>query len=111
MARCKPLNMKINLVLLILLLFVAFACSDEKDELPEGEKEAIGTVWLSGGLAFCAEQIRLDEGDTLITTDWETIYQFKGGDRVSVIYRELDNRASGCNIGVDCEIIDIEKIE
>ena len=103
--------MKTKIILITFFFFVVFACSDEKDDLPEGEKEAVGTVWLSGGLAFCAEQIRLDEGDTLITTDWETIYQFKAGDRVSVIYREINNRVSGCNIGVDCEIIDIEKIE
>lgn len=97
---------------LILIIFVLFAsCEKDEDKEQNELKEGLGTVWLSGGLYFCAEQIHMNEGDTLIIDDFETIYQFKSGDKVNLKYYETGLHESGCSIGKDCEIIEIEKID
>ena len=101
--------MKIKHVLITFLALLLFSCSKEKEELPAGIKQGKGTVWLSGGLMFCAEQIRMDSGDTLIVADQMEIYAFKSGERVLVRYKETKAIETGCNIGKDCEIIEIEK--
>lgn len=67
-----------------------------------------GDVWLSGGLAFCAEQIHLDNGETLIVNP-EDIVSFTTGDRVNVKYKEIGINES-CAPGIQCEIIEIKKI-
>lgn len=42
-------------IISFLLLFILFSCTDEKEIDTESEvKKGIGTVWLSGGLYFCA---------------------------------------------------------
>ena len=94
--------------LFALVLLFTFSCigDNEKESLRQEE----GSVWLSGGLASCAEQIHLDNGDTLIVGDIEDILSFTSGDRVQVKFKELDRNQS-CFNGIDCEILEIEKIE
>jgi len=88
-----------------LVLMIAFSC-DQEDDLIAQEN---GKVWLSGGLAICAEQIHLDSGDTLIV-NLEEIIAFKSGDRVRVKYKEIGINDS-CSPGIDCQIIDIRKVD
>jgi len=90
-----------------LALLVSFACNsgDENDFI----KQEHGTVWLSGGLFYCAEQIHLDNGDILVVK-MEDILSLTGGDRVSVRYRELGANEF-CPSHVDCEIIEIKRID
>ena len=74
-------------VLLGLTLLVVLSCS--KDNGDALIKQESGEVWLSGGLAYCAEQIHLDNGVTLIVNNIEDIIFFKSGDRVTVKYKEI----------------------
>lgn len=94
-----------------ILVLLLFSCSNEKEELTTDIKEGFGTVWLSGGLYFCAEQIRMDEGDTLIVVNAAELYKYTSGDHVKLKYRETGNKESGCNIGVECEILEIKKTD
>ncbi len=95
---------------ILITLLVFFSCSKQNDEQLE-LKEGNGTVWRSGGLYFCAEQIRLHNGDTLIVVNESEIHKYESGDQVNLKYRETGNRESGCNIGIDCEIIEIVKTD
>jgi hypothetical protein len=61
------------------------------------------------GLAYCAEQIHLDNGDTLIVRV-ENVISLTSGDRVSIKYKELGVNEN-CPPGINCEVFDIEKIE
>ena len=88
-----------------LVLMIAFSCDQDDDFI----KQENGNVWLSGGLAVCAEQIHLDSGDTLIV-NLEEIIAFKSGDRVRVKYKEIGINDS-CSPGIDCQIIDIRKVD
>ena len=90
-----------------LLLFVMIFAGCNKDD--DAVKNENGKVWLSGGLAYCAEQIHLDNGDTLIV-NIEDLITFTSGDRVSVKYKEIGINKS-CSQGIDCEIIEIKKVE
>lgn len=101
--------MKIKVFFAILFALTILSCTKEKEELPAGIKQGKGIVWLSGGVMFCAEQIRMDSGDTLIVADQMEIYAFKSGERVLVKYKETEAIETGCNIGKDCKIIEIEK--
>lgn len=104
------MNNKITgLILIFLVLFVS--CEKDDQEQQNELKEGLGTVWLSGGLYYCAEQIRMNEGDTLIINDIETIYQFKSEDKVNLKYYETELHELGCTIGKNCDIIEIEKID
>lgn len=95
-------------ILLGFVLVFFFSCN--KDEVNDGSiKQQVGDVWLSGGLAVCAEQIHLDNGDTLIV-NLEDIISFKSGDRVNVKYKEIGLNKS-CTQGIDCEIIEIKKVQ
>ena len=67
-------------MLLGLLLVVSFACINDDDD---AIRQEVGEVWLSGGLAVCAEQIHLDNGDTLIVSV-EDVNSLSSGDRVSL---------------------------
>lgn len=98
---------KIIIPLLFTLLAVQFSCNKDNDE--NDFKHENASVWLSGGLAHCAEQLRLDNGDTLIVHDIFTIYTFKSGDRVSVKYKEIGINEN-CYPYIDCEIVEIKKI-
>ena len=90
-------------------LILLFALSCNKDNNEDDVKQEIGNVWLSGGLAYCAEQIHLDNGDTLIV-NLEDIISFTSGDRVNVKYKEIGINEF-CSPGIDCEIIEIKKVE
>ena len=95
------------------MLICVFACNkeDENPELEPGQKEAIGTVWRSGGLFYCHAQIRTEKGDTLIPMEnGRNAFHYSGGQRVHVIYLELKDFDPGCN-GVACKIIKTELIE
>ena len=93
---------------ILLGLVLLFALSCNKD-VGDAIKQEIGNVWISGGLAYCAEQIHLDNGDTLIVKI-EDIISFKSGDRVSVKYKEIGINML-CPPSIDCEIIEINKVE
>lgn len=91
---------------LVLALF--FSCVND-DSNGGAIKQQDGDIWLSGGLGACAEQIHLTNGDTLIV-DLEDITSFGTGDRVNVKYKEIGVNKS-CTPGIDCEIIEIRKIQ
>ena len=90
-----------------LLLFVMIFAGCKKDD--GAIKKENGKVWLSGGLAYCAEQIHLDNGDTLIV-NMEDLITFTSGDKVNVKYKEIGINKS-CSPGIECEIIEIKKVE
>ena len=92
-------------ILFGLILLFALSCS--KDD--EAIKKENGKVWLSGALAYCDKQIHLDNGDTLIV-NMEDLMTFTSGDRVSVKYKEIGINKL-CSQGIDCEIIEIKKVE
>ena len=97
-----------NRILLGLVLVFFISCT--KDDGHDGSiKQQNGDVWLSGGLAVCAEQIHLDNGDTLIV-NFEDIVSFRTGDRVNVKYKEIGLNES-CTPGIDCEIIEIKIVQ
>lgn len=95
--------------LLFGLVLALFLSCNENDGNEVSIKQEYGVVWLSGGLAVCAEQIHLDNGDTLIVK-LEDIIVFRTGDRVNVKYKEIGLNKS-CSPGIDCEIIGIKKIQ
>jgi len=90
-----------------LIIFFALSCA--KEEVDEDIKFENGKVWLSGGLYYCAEQIHLDNGDTLTTKNGELI-SFESGDRVNVKYREIGMNEN-CPPYIECEIIEINKMK
>jgi hypothetical protein len=94
-----------KVILFELVLMIAFSCDQEDDFIAQEN----GKVWLSGGLVICAEQIHLDSGDTLII-NLEDIIAFKSGDRVRVKYKEI-GKNEFCSPGIDCQIIDIRKVD
>lgn len=95
---------------ILLGLILVFFLSCNKDDDNDGSiKQQYGEVWLSGGLAVCAEQIHLDNGDVLIV-NWDDIISFKSGDRVNVKYKVIGLNES-CTPGIDCEIIEIKKVQ
>jgi hypothetical protein len=96
----------IKKILLALTALLALSCKkDDNDFLTKQEN---GSVWLSGGLAVCAEQIHLDNGDTLIVNVMD-ILPFRSGDRVEVKYKEIGINEV-CSPAIDCEIVEIKKI-
>lgn len=90
-------------------LALLFAVSCNQDDDDRFIKQENGTVWISGGLMYCPEQLHLDSGDTLIV-NLEDIVSFTSDDRVRVKYREMGINEF-CSPGIDCEIIDIIKVE
>ena len=95
-------------ILFGLVLVFLLACNE--DDGNDGSiKQQYGDVWLSGGLAVCAKQIHLDNGDTLIVK-LEDVMAFRTGDRVNVKYKEICLNES-CTPGIDCEIIEIKKVQ
>lgn len=95
---------KIIIPLLFALLAIQLSCSEENDY-----KQEQGSVWRSGALSYCSEQLHLENGDTLIVNDG-TISNFNSGDRVSVKYIEIGINEI-CTYGIDFELIEIKKIE
>jgi hypothetical protein len=100
-----------QLSILLIVFIIPVSCSKDTGEENAKIKEGSGTVWLSGGLFFCAEQIRMNNGDTLIPANNYELLSFQSGQKVRLKYSEIDTRESGCSIGKDCEIIDIKLIE
>jgi len=94
---------------ILLGLTLVFALSCNKDNNEDSFKQDNGEVWLSGGLYYCAEQIRLDNGDTLVVS-LEDIISFRSGDRVELKYKEIGVNEF-CSPYIDCEIIEIKKVE
>ena len=92
-------------ILALGLFFSLSSCDKEENSI----KQENGNVWLSGGLYYCAEQVRLDNGDTLVVS-LEDIISFRSGDRVNVKYKEIGVNEN-CLQYIDCEIIEINKIE
>lgn len=91
---------------IVFALTIVFAIACSKDNA-DSIKQENGNVWLSGGLYFCAEQVRLDNGDTLVVA-LEDIISFRSGDRVNVKYKEI-GKNENCLQYIDCEIIEIKK--
>ncbi len=96
-----------NSPLFALLLLVALSCKKDYNEIPV--KQENGKVWLSGGLYYCAQQIRLDKGDTLVVS-LEDVISFRSGDKVNVRFKEI-GKNQNCSQYIDCEIIEILKLE
>ena len=90
-----------------LTLLIALSCNKEESE--DIMKQENGIVRLSGGLYYCAEQLCLDNGDILVVS-LEDIISFRSGDRVNVKYKEIGVNEF-CSSYIDCEIIEINKIE
>ena len=96
-----------KLFMLAVLLLSLFSCiNEDKDDATIKQQE--GEIWLSGGLADCAEQIHLANGDTLIVGP-EDISSLSAGDKVNVKYRERGLNEA-CTPGINGEIIEIRKI-
>jgi hypothetical protein len=96
---------------MVILVFL-FSCGKETEEVEPMVLEGIGTVWHSGGLMYCATQVRMENGDTLIPHQFNTeLMKFKTGNRVQLKYTELTIRELGCKIGKDCKIIEVKTIE
>lgn len=94
---------------ILLGISLLFTLSCNKSDSEDFVKQENGNVWLSGGLAYCAEQIHLDNGDTLIVT-LDEIISFRTGDRVTVKYKEIGINEF-CSPYIDCEIIEIQEVE
>ena len=95
----------------IILLFL-ISCGKETENEEHEILEGTGTIWFSGGLMYCATQVRMENGDTLIPNQFSAeLMKFKTGNRVKLKYQELNIRESGCTIGKDCKIIEVNVIE
>ena len=94
---------------ILLGLALIFALSCNKDDNDIKIKQENGSVWISGGLKYCAEQIHLDNGVVLIV-NIEDLISFTSGDRVNVKYKEIGINKN-CAPGIDCQIIEIKKIK
>jgi hypothetical protein len=61
---------------------------------------------------YCATQVRMENGDTLIPYQFNTeIMKLKTGNRIRSKYQLLTVRESGCTIGKDCKIFEVNVIE
>lgn len=96
-----------KIILLGLVLVLVLSCN--KDDGDDSVKQGIGKVWISGGLAYCAEQIHLDNGVVLVV-DIEDLMSLKSGDRVSLKYKEIGLSAT-CAPWIDSKIIEIKKVQ
>lgn len=100
-----------NIAGLFVILTITFSCLNKTDENNSEIKHGTGTLWLSGGLYFCATQIRMESGDTIIPINIEQVLVYKSGQRLKISYKELENKESGCSIGKDCYIEKVVAIE
>ncbi len=110
LAKFKIRNM--NKIVWIAVLIFLFSCGKETEDDDKQVMEGTGTVWLSGGLMYCATQFRMENGDTLIPNQFTSdLVKLKSGNQVRLKYKELTFRESGCTIGKDCEIIEVKVID
>jgi len=101
-----------NRIIGIIILLFLISCGKETENEESQILEGTGTVWLSGGLMYCATQVRMENGDTLIPNQFNTeIMKLKTGNRVQLKYQELAIRESGCTIGKDCKLIEVNVID
>jgi len=101
-----------NKIVWIIVMIFLISCGKETEDVELQVLEGTGTIWLSGGLMYCATQVRMENGDTLIPNQFNTeIMKLKTGNRVQLKYQELEIRESGCTIGKDCKIIEVKVIE
>ena len=101
-----------NKIVWIIVLIFLFSCGQKTEDEEPLVLEETGTVWLSGGLMYCATQIIMENGDTLIPNQFNTeIMKLKTGTRIRMKYQLLTIRESGCNIGKDCEIFEVKVID
>jgi|GEM_PF-1069991 len=100
-------------ILFGLALTFALSCNNDdklnKDDKDDAIKQANGNVWISGGLYYCATQIHLDNGDTLVVKH-EDIISFMSEEKVNVRYKEIGINEF-CSPYIDCEIIEIKKVK
>src|SRR5690554_60079 len=99
----------IKQILLQVIVVASFLSCINENSNEASIQQQEGEVWLSGGLAVYAEQIHLDNGDTLVVS-LEDIISFSAGDRVNVKYKEIGINES-CTPGINCEIIEIRKVQ
>jgi len=95
-------------ILIGLSLIFALSCNKEDNE-GDSIKQENGNVWISGGLAVCAVQIHLDNGDALIV-NLEDVISFSSGDKINVRYKEIGINEF-CSPCINCEIIEIKKVK
>jgi len=101
-----------NKIVWIIVMIFLISCGKETEDVELQVLEGTGTIWLSGGLMYCATQVRMENGDTLIPNQFNTeLMKLKTGNRVQLKYKELTIRESGCTIGKDCKIIEVKVIE
>ncbi|WP_192349155.1 hypothetical protein [Algoriphagus sp. Y33] len=79
--------------------------TDDEDIMKTGN----GEIWRSGGLYYCAEQIHLNNDDTLIV-HIRDVDDYAGGDRITIIFKEL-GRNENCCYEINCRIIELNKLE
>lgn len=101
-----------NKIVWTIVFIFLFSCGKGIETNETQILEGTGTVWLSSGLMYCATQVRMENGDTLIPNQFNTeIMKLKTGNRIQLKYQELALRESGCTIGKDCKIIEVKVIE
>jgi hypothetical protein len=101
-----------NKIVWTIVLIFLFSCGKDAETKETQILEGTGTVWLSGGLMYCATQVRMENGDTLIPNQFNPeIMKLKTGNRIQLKYQELAIRESGCKIGKDCKIIEVKVID
>ncbi len=97
--------MEKNMIFFCIPLFLLSCKNDDEDII----KSKQGEIWRSGGLYYCAEQIHLNNGDTLIL-DIRDVINYVGGDSVTIKYKEL-GRNENCSYGINCQVIELKKIK
>ena len=106
----KTQNM--NKIIRVIILLFLISCGKETENEDRQILEGTGTVWFSGGLMYCATQVRMENGDTLIPNQFSAeLMKLKTGNRIKLKYQELTIRESGCSIGKDCKIIEVNVID
>ena len=101
----------LRLASLVVILAVSISCSNDTEENNANLKHGSGTLWLSGGLYYCATQIRMENGDTLIPINELQVLKYNSGQKLKISYELLDNKETGCSIGKDCKIETVFLVE
>lgn len=89
------------------IILVVLSCKKVYNEIPLQQEN--GEVWLSGGSAYCAQQIRLDNGDTLVVS-LEDVVSLRSGDRINIKFKKIGENKN-CHQYFDCEVIKMMKLE